>query len=334
MSNLVMTAQPGNWRVRRPWRMAIELDGWPAPLLAPVEIAAGGGSEGVAATFEWAGRSADFGGARGLVARGQRIRASLGRASFPGRLADWPLFDGYVVAVRSEFDGAGRRILFDAIDGVRFRHGDSALSGRHGLDSAGRLAFAPDLPTVFNPAGRANRSAQPVAINGRWCFVFHGGPAGAAFWSAGQIIEYLLATRLAGDAQVELPSAERIASVCLPVAPHGLDLSGLDAIEALDRLAALSGSAFAIEPAASVRGGGHWRLRWFAATGSRLAVFHHGRAGGALTADTNVWSGSLRFEHDSARRAWTALGEPLRVESTFALVGGWDPGGEGGGHRD
>jgi hypothetical protein len=339
MLNMIITRPAANWRMTPQWRIVVDLEGGePAPPLAVVNVRCGCGREGVDATFEWTGRSPEFGDVRRLVDRGQRVRALIAcdgpAAAAPAAPPFWTLFDGYVVDVRVEFSGDGRRMLIDAIDGVRYRCGGTALCGQHAVNPAGQVVLAEDMRVAFNAAGRPNRSQQQASINGRPCFVFQPDPAAATFWSACDIIDYLLARQMAGDDRIDLPSGDGLNAMCSAVVPRGLDVTGWDVLTAMEHLARLASVEFAIEAFPLIAYGARWRMRWYPATGGRVAVMFHPRAGQPVSVMTNVLAGSMRIDHDNARRIWIGLGEPERVESTFSLVAGWDPAGEGGPHRD
>ena len=335
MPTMLIPTSDSNWRTRPPWRVAVDLEGGePSPPLALTDVRCGRGREGVDATFEWTGHSAEFGDVRRLVERGQRIRALIVCDGGPAEPLFWTLFDGYIVDVRVEFSGDGRRMLIDAIDGIRYRCGGTALCGQHALNPAGQVVFAPDMRMVFNAAGRPNRSQQHASINGRPCFVFQPDPTAADFWSTCDIIDYLLARQIAGDGRIDLPSGDRLNSICSAVDPRGLDVTGMDVLAALDHLAKLACVEFAIEAYQLIPYGGRWRMRWYPAAGGRVAVMFHPRVGQPVSSLTNVLAGSMRIDHDNARRIWVGLGDPERVEATFSLVAGWDPAGESSPHRD
>lgn len=334
MPALTLTDRPDNWRLRRAWRVAVDVEDQPGARLALIDVTAGPGAEGVTATFEWTADDASFGKARRIVPRGRRIRARIARTASPGGVADSPLFDGYVIGVRTEFGPAGPRVLLDAVDALRFHYDGDTLIGQLGVYGLGLITLAAESPLVFNEGGRGNRSQSASPIAGRGCFLFEHTPTRAEFWSAADAVNYLLTTRLASDHRILLPTPERLERLCGQVRLAGVDLTGLSLPDALERLAELSGCGFAIEPTASVRDGGRWRMRWFAAAGGRVVVLHHQPSGSKLSADTNVWAGSLAFPHDGRREEWVALGEPERVESTFNLLPAWNPALEGQPHQD
>ncbi|MCG3180553.1 MAG: hypothetical protein BIFFINMI_02915 [Phycisphaerae bacterium] len=322
------------WRARRPWRAAVQVEGAETAGLSLVRVQQRAGAAGARATFEWTSRSADFGNARRLANRGSRIRARIVRSSWPGGIADWPVFDGHLSAVRVEFDGGRRRVLLDAFDGVTHRHGGTRLVGRHGVGADDSVAFIDAARLIFNRDGRPTRSLSEAEINGRLTYVCDERPGGGAFWSVADAINYLLAVHLASDERIALPSRQRVESVCGQVRPRSLELTGAGLLESLEKLADLAGAGFAIEPLQSLLGGAGWRMRWFGRGGDRIVVMRHQRAGASMNPTaTNIAGGRLGFDHDDARHVWIGLGERERVESTFSLVAGWDPGLESGDHR-
>lgn len=286
------------------------------------------------AMFEWTGASADFGRARELTDRGARVQAHICRPTYTGLADDWLLFEGCLTACRIEFDGSGRRILLDAIDGVTHRHGGRLVVGQWSLTADGSVRHVPDLPATFNANGRPSRSRTQAVVNGRRTWLFEHREEQADFWSLADAINYVLAIHLAGDRRILLPPTERIEALCGDVRPAGAAVTGLGGLDALAELARLGGLAFAIETRSSVRGRSGWRMRWFSDHGGRRVVLRHQRSGERFhSAGTNVAAGSLRFDHDDARHVWAALGELERVESTFALVAAWDPSLEAADHR-
>ncbi len=238
---------------------------------------------------------------------------------------DLVLFEGRVTHVDLAFGPGGETLAAEAEDAaanlLRTR-----LGGRRVALEGGGTVHVPGLELLFNPDGRGN--AAPGLYDpgtGEPHAVFAADPLdGAAPWMLDEAVAYVVAEAAAGWV-VGVPGPSEVLALVSPMPLQDVLLEGRTLGEALDALLGPVGGRWRLAAEPEV-GGPARRLELWVPDRAPVVHLAHQPAGTTYDpAETHFGELAVRFTFAEAPRRTVALGARTRVESTFDLVGGWDP---------
>jgi len=316
------------------WRcplVVVTVAGEAAPWLELVELTRREGSRLNEARFRVVGhplgRAGRFEDVATAARPGQRITAEMVCQSGPvgRRPVVWPLFAGVIVEGSAQISGKAEAVEIIARDEPAWGEGE-VVDGMRALTEAGESEYVRSGEVIFNPEGRGNCSAAAVA--GGSYYVFDTGPAGGRCWSVAKAIGYIAGEYLAG---IELVGVAGLAGAEDENLLRDVEISGLSALAALERICERAGLGFATAYVPTAAGEVKTVLEFYRLGAGREVFLRHQRAGEKLELGrTNVASGAVKLARPRQTNCVIGRGDIKRFESTFELAHGWDSGLEVG----
>jgi len=229
--------------------LMVELDGMPAPNLEVVEIVRQAGSVLNCARFQI---QPEPGGSKGrweeLTRAVEPGHAVTGRLPLPARLteyglAGWPLFRGVICRGRANLRGALERAEVEACDELVYRD-RRILNGIRICGDDHTMVWEEGAEAVFNPDGTGNRSEVKIQRNAQEYYIFEQDMEHAEIWRYEDAIEYL-AEEYLGRGVLGRGAKASIRNYSAHAIPRDVSVTGLTALEAMDRLCEEAGLVFA-----------------------------------------------------------------------------------------
>ncbi|HUX02676.1 MAG TPA: hypothetical protein VMY35_17075 [Phycisphaerae bacterium] len=313
-------------------RVAVSLDGQPAPRVMLQTVRSEMGAAPRAAFSVGFGRSAREGADVRLEAAapeirpGRLVRASLLRGGvLPGAdRADLVLFEGCIREVETQFGPDDEALRFEAedlaADVLRRRVGGQRIE-----TAGGDAEPAEGLDLEFNPGGRSNASgALYDPGDGDPYMIFAPtSPGGAVAWTLNEAVAHLLAEFASWDGW-HLPSCAWVRQALEPVPLRDVSLEGQTLGEALEALLEPVGGRLVVEVEPGPLGVSRFLRLWLPDRAIRVWLAHQPVGGTFHPTGTHFSGLAAKMQFAESPRRYVARGDRKVFESTFALVAGWD----------
>ena len=235
----------------------------------------------------------------------------------------FPLFDGYIESINSEFSNDKQNIDVIAKD-ASARLKRITVYGRRVPDGSDTL-FLDGMETVFNPDGAASASAETVNYNGKTYTVFAGDETSAEYFSCADAIFYLLNEYVNPDI-LQIPSLAQLRAQTKNLSIHDIDVTGLNLIEALQRCCEKVSLRFKFICRHNQTGPKE-AIVFFQPGSASAAELNCQFNGGQLSiSKTNITSLLNSKSSAPVTNRFIVQGDFKRYEATFELIQAWDPG--------
>lgn len=314
----------------RPILATVEVEGLPAPWLEVIEITRSKSPKLNQARFKLVkhplGPQVRFESMAQLVQPGQNIHVNIVSITdtVTSNQMSWPLFSGVIIQGNASIAGDGENVEVLAVDYAVYNNGRI-------IDSMQVLGFNGDASNikakeiVFNPDGRANRSATTKKINGRSFYVFDCNESTACYWNYATAIQYIVSEYLTNDVfrQASLSSLEQETAGQIL---RDIDITGLSPLVAIERLCQRAGLHFGIAHVPAGENETKEILQFYRRGKGRRIFLRHQVPGLTLNlAETNLSHCSIKTVSPEETIQAIGQGDIKRYESTFELAKGWDP---------
>jgi len=260
------------------------------------------------------------------VARvGQRIKVFMICSAEPatGKQLSWPLFAGVICEGHGFLNGTDEGVQIVACDQLVYQN-DRLVDGFRTYNANGESVYVRSASAVFNPDGGANRSATTSEINGRSYYVFEPNETKADYWSYADAIEYIACEYLSQDV-IESLSVSGLSGLTRGQVLRDVDITGLDPLEAIERLCRRAGLGFCIVHAPDKEDVKEV-LQFYRPGQGRKIFLRHQKAGESLgLGQTNLGGCSVNTVRSNETIRLIGRGDLKRFEATFELTKGWDP---------
>jgi hypothetical protein len=243
-----------------------------------------------------------------------------------GGAISFPIFDGQTEEVETTFGPNSETVEITARDfGVELKR--VRVYGQRVGNADGSTVVLAGADTVFNADGRGNAGTKPIESNGHSYTAFCAEPSAGRFWSCSEVIDYLLCEYLPGG-QLQTPSIEQLQALTDGRAARGLDLTGLNLIDALQQCCEQVGLEFKFVPRA-VPSGPRQAIVFYKGGRGRAVELNCQRAGEQLSiSKTNIARLHRKKSFWPITHKYIGQGDFKVYEATFELVKAWDPADE------
>ena len=316
----------------RAWRamqVAVELDGSAAPYLELIEVKRSASPGFNTARFRLhrheLGTTGRFEEVRRFTRAGRRISAWLcGKSDAVGQgELDWPLFVGVVCQAEGSLEQDDESVEIVACDELVWLNG-AAVDGVRLIGVDGHPVYVEGTGAVFNPDGRANRSAERRQVDGRGYHVFELNASAGAYWTCASAIRYIAAEYLPGQA-ISQSSYAALESMTDGQVLSDVDATGLTPLAAIERLCDRAALGLGIVHVPIGERQVLETIQFYRRGGASRIYLRHQRAGESLDLGrTNVAKCYVKSTRGGESIMAIGTGATKRFEATFELVGAWD----------
>ena len=235
---------------------------------------------------------------------------------------EFPLFNGYIETINSEFSNDKQTIEVIAKD-ASAKLKRITVYGRH-VPNDGDILFLCGMETIFNPDGQANASTEAVNHNGGNYTVFAANETSAKYFSCADAIYYLL-NEYAPQDILQIPSLVQLQAQTNNLSICDVDVTGSNLIEALQRCCDKASLRFKFICRHNQTGPKEAIVFFQPGTGSVAELNCQFNGEQLNISKTNVTS--LRNSKDSppVTNRFILQGDFKKYEATFELIQAWDP---------
>lgn len=330
MSNRIDFFQSEETRLALPAAtVSVLVDGRLCPELEVMEIVRGGWPE-----FSWARLAynpAAYAEAELKSTEEMEVEFAMGkpvciRRNFngilPGSAAfSVPVFEGQIEALQTKLGPADEKVEIIAKD---FSASVKRVTvyGRRVATDDGSTLFLPGLGTAFNLDGQANADPTPAEVNGKSYIVFCARSSQAKLWSYAEIIEYLLNEYLP-TGHLQLPGVKLLRGLTEDRYVRGLEVTGLNLLEALQRCCEAAGLRFKFAPRLAETGPRQAIVFYKNGTGRVVELNCQPKGQQLSISRTDIANFSSRKNFWPVTHEYIGLGDFKVYEATFELVKAW-----------
>ncbi|MFC1783408.1 hypothetical protein ACFL02_07460 [Planctomycetota bacterium] len=310
--------------------LVVEVDGLPAPWLEVLEITLSKGPQLNEARFRLAGleqgQAVRFEDIALAVRSGQRIRVSMICQIDPasGNQMSWPFFAGVICEGHASIAGRAEEVEVIARDEPAY-YGTAIIDGIRAIGLEDKPVYINSAQAVFNPDGLPNCSSAVMEVDGKTQYVFQLEPTKAKYWTYAEAVNYIASEYLGVETQNSLSFAALAGLTCDQVL-RDVDVTGLTALEAVDRLCRRAGLGFCLVHAPDKDSQVEQVLQFYRRGSGRRIYLRHQLSGNKLDlGQTNLAQCSVNIIKPAESIRTVGRGDVKRFEMTAQFVKGWDP---------
>ena len=243
---------------------------------------------------------------------------------------DLPIFCGHVESVETRLSPEGESVEIIARDfGANMQR--LSVHGQRLAEADGSNLFLAGLDVVFNPNCRGNAASAPTEVADKKYTLFCADTSRSRLWSCAEVIDYLLCEHVL-TGQLLTPTLDQLKALTESQIVRDLDVTELNLAEALHRCCKRIGLEFKFMPRLAPTGPDQVIVFYRPNTG-RTVELNCQQSGQQLSiSKTNIAALYSSRNFWPVTHRYIGQGDFKVYESTFELVGAWDPNLEGTDH--